>query len=56
MEIVEVVGTKEGDEFDLKEVYVAHCPKCGAKLRKGRYGTDEECPECGIWIEWVINR
>lgn len=41
------------DVDDKREhVWDAVCPKCGFSVTKTKYGEDEECPNCGEWLEW----
>lgn len=30
------------------------CPTCSAIAKKNKYGTDEQCPECGTDINWEV--
>ena len=36
----------------MNEVETAMCENCGCIVSKSQYGRDEECHECGEWIDW----
>lgn len=29
-----------------------YCDKCGTQVSRSQYGSDDECPKCGSWINW----
>ena len=29
-----------------------YCEKCGTQVSRSQYGSDDECPKCGAWINW----
>lgn len=33
-------------------VTTGFCSKCGAYVSRSQYGRDDECPECGEWLDW----
>lgn len=35
-----------------REYTVGYCSKCGGIVMRSQYGIDEECPECGEYIDW----
>lgn len=44
--------TKEDVLLNPKGNIKGFCSNCGAEVKKSQYGTDEECPECGEWLDW----
>lgn len=36
----------------MNEVETAMCENCGNIVSRSQYGRDDECPECGEWIDW----
>ena len=39
-------------DFWGTEHTIGYCSKCEAKVSRSAHGIDEECPECGEYIDW----
>lgn len=35
-----------------EEKMIGYCSECDCKVVKSRCGCDEECPQCGEWLDW----
>ena len=34
------------------KVHHGECSRCGTVVTRSKYGRDDECPECGAWLDW----
>ena len=37
-----------------EEKMIGYCSECDCKVVKSRCGCDEECPNCGEWLDWDV--
>lgn len=44
---------KQGSGAGYYTEETAFCSECGAVVGRSQYGRDDECPECGAWIDWL---
>ena len=46
--------TVEVDRIGLRSRWeeIGYCSECGAKVGRNQYGCDDDCPECGVMLDW----
>ena len=50
--VINQITYENEDNPKMTPIHYGECPKCFAIVSRSQYGRDEECPNCGSFLNW----